>query len=544
MRSLVFIAAAVAATPALAAELTSQRLQNAAAEPQNWLMVHRDYNNSRHSPLTRGQPRHGEEPAAQVHVLDRRHARPAAPCAARKNRRRSSTTASCTCPTPGPGDEVRRAQRHRGRAAVALRSQDHARPHHPRARDVRQQDLPLDLRRARDRAQPRHRRGRLGDARPPRRWIPRPARRRKTQAFSGAPLAIKTARRQGARLAGREHRRLAGHAKLGRRLGRRHRQAGLAHLHHPGAGRARLRDLEGQPQCLAHRRRRASGRPPPTIRPPISSITAPATRSRPSIRNFGPATISTPRARIALDADTGKMAWYFQETPNEHWDFDTPSPKMLYDVTGQRRDAQGRRQFLAQRLLLHARPRQRPVPARRPVPGESDLDQGHRSRRPASRSITIRAATCSATPALGQLRGKPGQESCPWYSGSPTFFPPTFDAKRHDRLRRPAPRAAPAALSMKNADGREQGLGRACACAARSRAAPPPTARSGRSMCAPAKVIGKAQFPIPNESGMLGTDGDLVVHRPFDRAPRRLRRRHAARKSGASASARRSRRRR
>src|SRR5439155_449779 len=34
-----------------------------------------------------------------------------------------------------------------------------------------------------------------------------------------------------------------------------------------------------------------------------------------------------------LDADTGKITWYFQETPNEHWDFDTPSPKMLYDVS-------------------------------------------------------------------------------------------------------------------------------------------------------------------------------------------------------------------
>jgi alcohol dehydrogenase (cytochrome c) len=51
MRSLVLIAAAVAATPALAAEVTSQRLQNPAAEPQNWLMVHHDYNNSRHASL-------------------------------------------------------------------------------------------------------------------------------------------------------------------------------------------------------------------------------------------------------------------------------------------------------------------------------------------------------------------------------------------------------------------------------------------------------------------------------------------------------------
>ena len=37
--------------PALAADVTQERLQNAPNEAQNWLMVHRDYNNSRHSPL-------------------------------------------------------------------------------------------------------------------------------------------------------------------------------------------------------------------------------------------------------------------------------------------------------------------------------------------------------------------------------------------------------------------------------------------------------------------------------------------------------------
>ena len=43
--------AAAATAPGLAADVTSQRLQNTAAEPQNWLMIHRDYDNSRHSPL-------------------------------------------------------------------------------------------------------------------------------------------------------------------------------------------------------------------------------------------------------------------------------------------------------------------------------------------------------------------------------------------------------------------------------------------------------------------------------------------------------------
>src|SRR5438094_3559764 len=37
--------------PAAAADVTQERLRNAPNEPQHWLMVPRDYNNSRHSPL-------------------------------------------------------------------------------------------------------------------------------------------------------------------------------------------------------------------------------------------------------------------------------------------------------------------------------------------------------------------------------------------------------------------------------------------------------------------------------------------------------------
>ena len=36
---------------------------------------------------------------------------------------------------------------------------------------------------------------------------------------------------------------------------------------------------------------------------------------------------------VALDADTGKLKWYFQEVPQETWDYDTVNPKMLYDIT-------------------------------------------------------------------------------------------------------------------------------------------------------------------------------------------------------------------
>ena len=45
------IGLAVVALPAIAADVTPQRLMNTAGEPQNWLMIHHDYDNTRHSSL-------------------------------------------------------------------------------------------------------------------------------------------------------------------------------------------------------------------------------------------------------------------------------------------------------------------------------------------------------------------------------------------------------------------------------------------------------------------------------------------------------------
>ncbi len=68
-------------------------------------------------------------------------------------------------------------------------------------------------------------------------------------AITGAPLAIKDKILMGA--AGERLR----HSRLARRARRQDRQAALAQVHDPGAGRARQRDLEGQEQRLADRRR-------------------------------------------------------------------------------------------------------------------------------------------------------------------------------------------------------------------------------------------------------------------------------------------------
>src|SRR5439155_1335977 len=36
---------------------------------------------------------------------------------------------------------------------------------------------------------------------------------------------------------------------------------------------------------------------------------------------------------VALNVDSGKLAWYFQYTPNDSWDFDEVGVHMLYDTT-------------------------------------------------------------------------------------------------------------------------------------------------------------------------------------------------------------------
>ena len=36
---------------------------------------------------------------------------------------------------------------------------------------------------------------------------------------------------------------------------------------------------------------------------------------------------------VALNIDTGKLAWYFQYTPNDSWDYDEVGVHMLYDTT-------------------------------------------------------------------------------------------------------------------------------------------------------------------------------------------------------------------
>jgi alcohol dehydrogenase (cytochrome c) len=210
---------------------------------------------------------------------------------------------------------------------------------------------------------------------------------------------------------------------------------------------------------------------------------------------------------LAFDADTGKIAWYFQETPNEHWDFDTPSPKMLYEVTlnGETRKvvANFSRNGFYYTLdrtsgqFLRADQYQEKVTwtkgidpkTGKPVDYDPNLD------------VQIYAG-------IGVRRGKAGSELCPWWSGAPTFFPPTYDAKRMVAYVAAA-EGCSAGTSIKTPmDENRDWVGQRMCCFEQGR-----TNVHGSLWAVDVrtgKVIAKERFPLPNESGLLSTGGDLL----------------------------------
>ena len=59
---------------------------------------------------------------------------------------------------------------------------------------------------------------------------------------------------------------------------------------------------------------------------------------------------------VALDADTGKYVWHYQEVPRDEWDFDATQQMMLATITGRRQTPQSADAGAEKRLLLRAGP--------------------------------------------------------------------------------------------------------------------------------------------------------------------------------------------
>src|SRR5258708_14256923 len=106
------------------------------------------------------------------------------------------------------------------------------------------------------------------------------------------------------------------------------------------------------------------------------------------------------------------------------------------------------------------------------------------------------------------MRGRPALQAGPWWGGAPTFFPPTLDQNRMTAYVAGAEGCVTGTADRTPLDEAKDyvGLPPCCSQAGRTAAHGALWALDVRT----GKVVSKAEFPTPNESGMLSTDGDLL----------------------------------
>jgi len=134
---------------------------------------------------------------------------------------------------------------------------------------------------------------------------------------------------------------------------------------------------------------------------------------------------------VAVDADTGVRRWHFQETPNESWDFGTPSPKMLYDleVDGRMRKVEG---HFARNGFYYTLDRATGDfifgQAYTEVNWTAGLDP--KTGMPLEYDPNVLVQQYANKSSLRANQPDTAQNVCPYFYGAPTYFTPTFDADR------------------------------------------------------------------------------------------------------------------
>src|ERR1043166_912532 len=504
--ALTALACLAAGTTAIAADVTPERLLNATGEPQNWLSVHRDYNNSRHSPLkdinrdnvkdlklkflvsiggraTGGTLRGKEEATPLVddgfmYVSDTW-------TRGMKFDVRSGTEA---VPLWRFDPKITRSRTNRG---IAMYGNKVFVPTNDMRMIALNRDSGEVLWEVNAAAPP-----------DPATGTPSP----KTQGFTAAPLALKT--KGGKELV------LQGES-TGGQLGTRSWVGAWDVNTGQLAWRTFTIPAPGEPGSETwkdnHNAWRVGGAgvwQTASYDPDTNLVYYGTGDAFPTVDpEFRPGDNLYSASTIALDADTGKIVWYFQEVPNEHWDFDTPSPKMLYEVNvnGETRKVAAnfsRNGFFdplarAAGQFLRADQYQEKVPWTKGI----DAKTGKPLDYDPTRDVQVYAG-------VGALRGKRGEESCPWWGGAPTFFPPTLDAARGIAYVAGAEGCITGRAIKTPMDETKDYVGQRPCCAEGGRV------NAHGALWAldlkNGKVVAKDTFQLANQSGLLSTDGGLI----------------------------------
>ncbi len=253
----------IAAWPALAADVTSDRLINADKEPQNWLMNHRTYDGQRFSPLdqinkttsrTSSSPMRSRSAAPAVN--ENLEATPLVEDGFMYMVDLWGIVYKIDVRSGNAGRIVWRMNPKQEKAPIANRgvalwgSYVISGASYPPRIIATDKDTGKVV------------------------WETNLSTDQPEVQITAAPLAVKDKIIVGAAGGDRGVRDFIGGARC------RDRQAAVAQIHHSGARRARQRDLEGQEQCLADRRRGGVGHRHLRRRTPTRRSGAPATRCR------------------------------------------------------------------------------------------------------------------------------------------------------------------------------------------------------------------------------------------------------------------------
>jgi len=492
--------------PATAAEVTPERLLNAATEPQNWLMVHRDYDNSRHSPLS--DVNRGNVKELKLKFLFSIGGR-ATGGTLRGKEEATPLVEDGFLYVSDTWTRVMKFDVRSGAEAIPLWRYD---PKITKSRTNRGLALygnkvfvaTNDMRMIALNKDSGEVVWEVNAAAPTDPATGTPA--AKTQAFTAAPLTIKTA--------GGKELVLQGESSGGQ-LGTRSWVGAWDVNTGKLAWRTFTIPAPGEPGSETwkdnHNAWRIGGAgvwQTASYDPATNLVYYGTGDAFPGLDpEFRPGDNLFTASTIALDADTGKIVWYFQETPNEHWDFDTPSPKMLYEVSinGETRKVvanfsrngfyytldRASGQFLRADQYMEKVTWTKGIDPKTGKPVDYDP----------TRDVQVYAN-------VGALRGKRGEESCPWWNGSPTFFPPTLDAKRMIAYAAGAEGCIVGTNIKTPMDENKDyvGLPRCCTEGGRVTARGMLWAIDLRT----GKVVGKERLPTYNESGMLSTGSDLL----------------------------------
>ena len=504
--ALASIGIAAFATTAMTADVTSDRLLNVANDPANWLMVHRDYNNSRHSPLKDVNKTNVKDwkPKFIFSIGGR-----STGGTLRGKEEATPLVDDGFLYVPDTWSRVMKFDVRNGTAGIPLWRHD---PKLTQSRTTRglamygnkvfasTNDMRL-IALDRDSGAVAWEVSALAPTDPVT-GTPSP----KTQSITGAPLALKT--RGGKEL-------IVQGESSGGQLGTRSWVAAWDSNNGNLAWRTFTIPAPGEPGSETwkdnHNAWRVGGGgvwQTGSYDPATNLIYFGTGDAFPSFDpEFRPGDNLFTASTIALDADTGKIVWYFQETPNEHWDFDTPSPKMLYDTTinGESRKvvANFSRNGFYYTLDRNNGQFLRADQYQEKVTWTKGIDA--KTGKPVDYDPTKDVQVYNG---VGVRRGKPGQEACPWWNGSPTFFPPSMDSKRMIAYVAGAEGCISGTTSRTALDENKNYVG-----------LPPCCSEHGRITAHGAlwamdvktgKILGKETFQPPTESGMLSTDGDLL----------------------------------